>query len=173
MLGGDSFPQLTVEEGREALYLRFEASGEVCENRRSQTYYQNQSRNNPGAADRPDELGADVPPDWVLVSTTGSYAWHDHRIHWMSPITLPFLAVAEDSGEERTVGPDADEPQLTGSIWMDPVPAGIPLLGWVITNIGAVTAPIVPPGRWPDVLVRIAVGAGRRCRPRDAGRRDP
>lgn len=276
VLGGDSFLQLTVQEGREALvrgydgeelYLRFDASGEVYENHRSQSYYQNQSRYNPGAADRPDQVGADVPPDWVLVSTTGSFAWHEHRIHWMSPNQLPFLA-DDGSGEARTVDPDADEPQLTGSIWVEPVPitvdgepvdlvgevyylpdasplpallaavlalvavvalgwrspaagvlagglgggvvalalaapqvvglppgveaqplqvvipliallvvgaglsvrsrsafavlvagaAGIPLLGWVVTNIGAVTAPIVPPGTWPDTLVRIAVG---------------
>lgn len=267
MLGGDSFPQLTVEEGREALYLRFEASGEVCENRRSQTYYQNQSRNNPGAADRPDELGADVPPDWVLVSTTGSYAWHDHRIHWMSPSTLPFRADVDEGGEAAPVDPSLGEPQPT-TVWAEPVPiqvdgdqvgivgevtylpdaspapalvaalvvlvavvglgvrapvvgivggalagsvlavvvalpqlvglpagvegqplqlvlpliavlvavaglsvrsrspfavvvagaAGVPLLGWVVANLGALSAPIVPPGTLPDALVRVALG---------------
>ena len=277
VLGGDSFLQLTLDQGREALvrgydgeelYLRFDASGEVYVNRRSQTYYQNQSRYNPGAADRPAELGPDVPPDWELVSTTGSYAWHDHRIHWMSPTQLPFLADPDGSGQGQPVDPDADEPQLTGSVWVDPVPitvdgepvdlvgevyylpdaspvpavlaavlalaavvaigwrstaagvlaggvagavvalavavpqvvglppgveaqplqvvipliallvavaglsvrsrsalavvvasaAGIPLLGWVLTNAGAITAPIVPPGTWPDALVRPAVG---------------
>jgi hypothetical protein len=275
VLGGDSFLQLRVDDGHEAvvrgydgteLYLRFDANGEVWENHRSRSYYQNQSRYSPDAADRPAELGADVPPDWVRVSTDGTYAWHDHRIHWMSPATLPFRADAGDE-EGAPVDPSASEPQQA-LVWTDPVPiivdgaevgivgevtylpdasplptiaaglvallavvaigwrspvagilvgavggavvalavslpqvvgqaagvqgqplqlvvpgiallvvlaglsvrsrsgfalvvagaAGVPLLGWVGTNLGAVTAPIVPPGTLPDDLVRVAVG---------------
>ena len=276
VLGGDSFLQLSVAEGHEAvvrgydgeeLYLRFDANGEVYENRRASSYYQNQSRFNPNAADRPAELGADVPPDWALVSTTGTYAWHDHRIHWMSPTQLPFRAVA-DSDDAVEVDPALSEPQLT-TVWAQPVPitvdgeqvgitgqlyylpdaspvpaavaaalglaailalgwrspvagilagagggavlatvvaipqvvglpagvqpqplqvvlpliallivaaglsvrarspfatavagaGGLPLLAWAINNLGAMTAPIVPPHTWPDMFVRIAVGA--------------
>ena len=36
-----------------------------------------------GTADRaPDP---DAEPEWETVATDGTYAWHDHRIHWMSP----------------------------------------------------------------------------------------
>lgn len=276
VLGGDSFLQLTVAPGHEALvrgydgeelYLRFAADGEVHVNLRSQSHYQNQARYDPSAADRPAEVGAGVPPDWVLVSTTGTYAWHDHRIHWMSPATLPFRGDTEQGGEATRVDPSLDEPQPV-LVWAEPVPltvdgqqvgivgastwfpaaspvpalvaglvvlgavvglgrrsavvgivtgvlvgtvtavvvgvpqvvglvpgveaqplqvavpllallvagaglsvrsrsnfalvvagaAGIPLLGWAATNLGAVTAPVVPPDTLPDALVRVAVG---------------
>src|SRR4029077_17610028 len=62
-------------------YLHFRADGVVEENRRSPTLYQNRSRYGPadGAAD------ADAPaaPEWQQVASDGSYAWHDHRAHWM------------------------------------------------------------------------------------------
>lgn len=280
VLGGDSFLQLDVAEGHEVvvrgydgeeLYLRFDADGSVFENRRSSSYYQNQSRYNPNAADRPAEVGADVPPDWVQVSSTGSYAWHDHRIHWMSPTTLPFRSDVEEE-DGVPIDPSSGEAQ-PAAVWVDPVPitvdgeqvgivgqvtylpdaspvpalvagvvalvvviglglrraatgilvgavgaavlavavgvpqlvglapgvegqplqvvipgiallvvvaglavrsrspfalvvagaAGVPLLGWVVTNAAALTAPIVPPGTLPDVLVRAAVGVVAGC----------
>lgn len=274
VLGGDSFLQLTVAAGHEVvvrgydgeeLYLRFDPTGEVYENHRSRTYHQNQARYSVSDSAIPSDTGAGVPPDWVLVSTTGSYAWHDHRIHWMSPSTLPFRA---DGGDEAVpVDPSLDEPQPT-TVWAEPIPilvdgerigivgeltylpdaspvlpllaavvalavvvalglrspvagivaggvggavvalavsvprvvglapgvqgqplqvivpaiallvvgaglsvrsrsafalvvagaAGIPLLGWVVTSLGALTAPIVPPGTLPDGAVRLAVG---------------
>ena len=36
--------------------------------------------------------------------------------------------------------------------------SGLVLLGWCVTNLGALTAPIVPPGTWPDAVVRVAIG---------------
>lgn len=275
VLGGDSFLRLTVAEGHEALlrgydgeeqYLRFAPDGEVHVNLRAEAHYQNQSRYSPGAADRPAEVGADVPPQWELVSTTGSYAWHDHRIHWMSPTTLPFRAI-DSGGEGQQVDPSLGEPQPT-TVWSEPIPltvdgqqvgivgqvtylpdaspvpavvaallvlvgvvwlgrrapatgiavgaaggaivalavsvplvvglpagveaqplqvivpliallvvaagmsvgarssfalvvagaAGIPLLGWAVSNVGALTAPIVPPAAVPDAVVRVALG---------------
>ena len=275
VLGGDSFLQLVVDPGHEAvvrgydgeeLYLRYDADGSVHENLRSATHYQNQSRYNPSAVPPPGEVGAGVPPDWQLVSTSGSYAWHDHRIHWMSPTTLPYRADAE-GGAATQVDPSLDEAQAT-PVWAEPVPitvdgqqvgivgqltyfpdaspvpailaalvalagvvslgwrspvagvvagalggtvvalaigvpqvvglapgvvgqplqvvvpgiallvaaaglsvrsrspfalvvasaSGLVLLGWCATNLGALTAPIVPPGTWPTTVVRIAVG---------------
>jgi hypothetical protein len=277
ILGGDSFLQLDVAEGTEVvvrgydgeeLYLQFEADGTVLENRRSRTYHQNQARYSVADSAIPDDAGPDVPPQWVEVSTTGSYAWHDHRIHWMSPTTLPFRADTDGTGEAAPVDPSLGEPQPT-TVWAEPIPitvdgeqvgiagevtwypdtsplptvlagvaalavvlaiglrsttagivtgvvggaaiaigvsipsvfglapgvqgqplqlvvpaiallvlaaglsvrgrsafgvvvagaAGIPLLVWVATNLGAMTAPVVPPGALPDVLVRLAVGA--------------
>lgn len=274
VLGGDSFLQLRVAEGTEVVvrgyddaevYLRFDADGQVFENRRALSYYQNQSRYEPSAADRPAEVGPDVPPDWVLVSTDGTFAWHDHRIHWMSPTQPPFRA--DTDGDAVPVDFSSDEVQPT-TVWVEPVPilvdgeevgivgevlwlpdasplptalaallalggvlafgwrrpaagivagvvlgtlaalavgvpqvvglaagveaqpltivipliavlvvgaglsvrsrsafalvvagaAGIPLLGWVVTNLGAITAPIVPPAVLPEVVVRAAVG---------------
>ncbi|MGA9278481.1 hypothetical protein [Ilumatobacter sp.] len=91
ILGGDSFVQLTAEPGTEATvvgyfgepYLWFLPDGEVRENRNSPTSYQNENRY---GADAPDFATADADPDWETVARSGSFAWHDHRAHWMQPI---------------------------------------------------------------------------------------
>ncbi len=112
--GGDAYFVLEVEPGTEVVvpgydddedfsdwqelevYLRVLADGTVQLNRSSEAYYANASRY--GAA-APGEVGPDVAPDWETVATDGRVAWHDHRIHWMSP--LP----------PQQVDTDADEPQ--------------------------------------------------------------
>ena len=37
----------------------------------------------------PASASASAPPKWVVVDRTGQFEWHDHRIHWMSPVTPP------------------------------------------------------------------------------------
>ncbi len=64
-------------------YLRFLPGGEVQENRNSPTTYQNEERY---GSDAPDFAQPDADPDWVTVADDGTYAWHDHRAHWMQPI---------------------------------------------------------------------------------------
>ena len=91
VIGGDSFIQLTVDPESEVLvlgyfaepYLRFLPGGEVQENRNSPTTYQNEERY---GSDAPEFAQADAEPDWVTVADDGTYAWHDHRAHWMQPI---------------------------------------------------------------------------------------
>ena len=64
----------------------FRADGTVVENRRSPTYFANRSR-----------FGAAIPatvtpatlPEWVTVARDGTYAWHDHRTHWMNQFRPP------------------------------------------------------------------------------------
>ena len=91
VVGGDSFVQLTVAPGTEVLiegyqqepYLRFRTDGVVEENQRAPTTYLNASRMGGGEV----PAGADpaLPPDWKQVATGGTFAWHDHRSHWMDP----------------------------------------------------------------------------------------
>ena len=91
VIGGDSFVQLTVAPGTEVLiegyqqepYLRFRTDGVVEENQRAPTTYLNASRLGGGEV----PAGADpaLPPDWKQVATGGTFAWHDHRSHWMDP----------------------------------------------------------------------------------------
>lgn len=91
VIGGDSFIQLAVDPESEVLvlgyfgepYLRFLPGGEVQENRNSPTTYQNEERY---GSDAPDFAQPDADPDWVTVADDGTYAWHDHRAHWMQPI---------------------------------------------------------------------------------------
>lgn len=94
--GGDAFLSLTVDEGTEVVvegyqgepYLRFNGDGTVERNRNSQATYINDARF--GGGDLiPDRLvgaeAADLEPDWEQIATHGSYAWHDHRTHLMTP----------------------------------------------------------------------------------------
>ena len=93
--GGDAFIAITVENGHAAVvegyegepYLRFNADGSVEQNRNSPATYINAARYGTNAL-APDNLqGVDVTtlePDWEqVVSSGGSYAWHDHRTHFM------------------------------------------------------------------------------------------
>jgi hypothetical protein len=91
VIGGDSFIQLMVDPESEVVvigyfgepYLQFLPGGEVQENRNSPTTYQNEERY---GSDAPDFAQSDADPDWVTVADDGTYAWHDHRAHWMQPI---------------------------------------------------------------------------------------
>jgi hypothetical protein len=94
MIGGDSFVQLTVQRGIEAVvlgysdepYLRFRTDGTVEENRQSPAVAQNRDRYGEASSAAGDP---NASPEWVTVSNNGTYAWHDHRAHWMSPDPPP------------------------------------------------------------------------------------
>ena len=94
IIGGDSFVQLTVERGTEVVvlgyggepYIRFHSDGTVEENRQSPTWAQNKDRYGSAPAESADPAAA---PEWALVSRDGTYAWHDHRAHWMSKDSPP------------------------------------------------------------------------------------
>lgn len=64
-------------------YLRILADGAVELNKNSPAYYQNQSFFATGVT-VPANATASANPDWVTVSRTGEYLWHDHRIHFTS-----------------------------------------------------------------------------------------
>jgi hypothetical protein len=89
IVGGDSFVLLTADPGTDVMvlgydnepYLHFRADGVVEENRRSPTVYQNRSRY--GSDDTPADADPTAAPEWQQVASGGSYAWHDHRSHWM------------------------------------------------------------------------------------------
>lgn len=89
--GGDSFVTIAVEPGHEAMilgyadepYVRILTDGTVEQNRRSYATYYNEERY--GRLDVPDIVDNDAAPEWEVVGTGGTWAWHDHRAHWMSP----------------------------------------------------------------------------------------
>jgi hypothetical protein len=60
-------------------YIEIDAANEVRVNVNSITYLLNQSRFGTGVTSAPSD---DV--QWEVVSTSGEYMWHDHRVHWMS-----------------------------------------------------------------------------------------
>ncbi|MGA1010601.1 MAG: hypothetical protein ACO3T5_08365, partial [Ilumatobacteraceae bacterium] len=42
------------------------------------------NRDRYGSVERPDYIDNLAEPEWILVDDDGSYAWHDHRIHYMN-----------------------------------------------------------------------------------------
>lgn len=92
VVGGDAFVELTVDPGHEVTvlgylpeqepYLRFGADGVVERNVRSYATYYNEDRY--GTEDIPDVVDTTAEPEWERVADDGTYAWHDHRAHWMS-----------------------------------------------------------------------------------------
>jgi hypothetical protein len=68
-------------------YARVLANGTAEQNVRSPAVYLN--TNFYAQVTVPPSADASAPPKWVVVDRTGSFEWHDHRIHWMSPVTPP------------------------------------------------------------------------------------
>lgn len=65
-------------------YARVLASGTVEQNARSPATYLNASFY--AQVTVPPSAGASDPPQWKVIDRTGQFEWHDHRIHWMSPV---------------------------------------------------------------------------------------
>ena len=68
-------------------YARVRSGGATEQNRRSPAVYLNTSFY--GQVTVPPSASATAPPAWETVDRTGQFEWHDHRIHWMSPVTPP------------------------------------------------------------------------------------
>lgn len=91
IVGGDAFVEAAVAPGHELIvlgyqpdeepYLRIGPDGVVEQNRRSFATYYNQNRY--GTDDIPDVVDTTATPDWERIGAGGSWAWHDHRAHWM------------------------------------------------------------------------------------------
>lgn len=65
-------------------YARVLANGSVEENAHAPATYLNTSFY--GEVTVPAVASASVPPKWEVIDRTGQFEWHDHRIHWLSPV---------------------------------------------------------------------------------------
>jgi hypothetical protein len=65
-------------------YARVLANGTAEQNVRSPATYLN--TNFYADVTVPPIADANAPPKWEVIDRTGQFEWHDHRIHWMSPI---------------------------------------------------------------------------------------
>jgi hypothetical protein len=68
-------------------YARVRPNGAAEENMRSPAVYLN--TNFYADVSVPASANASDSPKWVAVDRTGQFEWHDHRIHYMSPVTPP------------------------------------------------------------------------------------
>lgn len=120
-------------------FLRIGPEG-VFVNRNSQAVYLNQDRYMRVQA--PPGVGPDAKPDWVKVSSAPRYAWHDHRIHYMSPGLPPQV---RDKGQlirifswqvPFTYG--GRQHELSGELLWVPGPSPWP---WLLVALLAVAVP--------------------------------
>jgi hypothetical protein len=68
-------------------YARVLANGTAEQNVRSPATYLN--TNFYGDVTVPPVADPSAPPKWEVIDRTGQFEWHDHRIHWMSPVLPP------------------------------------------------------------------------------------
>jgi hypothetical protein len=68
-------------------YARVLANGAVEVNLHSPAYYLNQ--NFYGDVAVPVSASPEAAPQWSVIDRAGQFEWHDHRIHWMSPLLPP------------------------------------------------------------------------------------
>jgi LPXTG-motif cell wall-anchored protein len=108
VLDYDSYLQLKDMQGHEVVldgyngepYARIEKDGTVQINERSPATYLNDSRFVTDAA-VPKSADPTAPPAWKTVDHSGTFIWHDHRMHWMVANQLP--PQVKDKGEETKV----------------------------------------------------------------------
>jgi hypothetical protein len=75
-------------------YLRFTPEG-VFRNTHSPATYLNEDRY--AQVQLPATADPEAEPAWERLAARNRYDWHDHRIHWMSPIDPPQVRSAPDS----------------------------------------------------------------------------
>lgn len=145
VIGGDSFLLLEQLEPVEVLvlgyraeeYLRFDADGTVVENRRSPSTWLNAERYGT-EDDLPSFVDHEAPPQWVVVADNGTYAWHDHRSHWMNPAKPP----GAESGDQVL--------EATVPLVVDGLPVTVTVASYLLD----------PPSIWPSIAgAVVAVGA--------------
>ena len=123
-------------------YARVQADGTVQVNTSSPAYYLNQSFY--ANVTVPSSASSHATPHWVVADRTGQFEWHDHRIHWMSPI--PPARVRNTS--RRTLIFDWQVPiqvgtqkgQIDGQLFWTPesskAPTAVIVLGVAIVLLG-------------------------------------
>lgn len=170
VFGGDSYVVLEVEPGHRVVvygyrhdpdagvddrFLRIDEQGRVFVNRRSPAAYLNQDRY--GDVELPADVDASAPPEWEQVADGGVWAWHDHRIHWMSPQLPP--QVSPDGGAQEVfewslpLQVDGRDVTVAGELSWRP---GSLAIGWILLGMVVLAAVIVAAQRRRGVLVAVA-----------------
>ncbi len=79
-------------------YARVQPDGAAEQNTRSPAVYLNTSFF--AQVTVPASASASAPPNWTVLDRTSQFEWHDHRIHWMSPVTPPQV---KDTGKRTKI----------------------------------------------------------------------
>lgn len=163
VVGGDAFLEVRMSPGHTLAipgyfrepYIRIDADGTVWVNEDSPTLYENEDRY--GIDDPPEEADGLGEPRWRQVADDGVYAWHDHRVHWMSRDVPP--AVAGDTRQlvfpwRIPVTIDGAETLITGELVWLPSDSSLPMIA---VGIAAIAAVGLVWRRRPDLLAPLAI----------------
>jgi hypothetical protein len=152
VLGGDAYLVLSVTAARQVEvpgyegepYLRVDGDGRVEVNVRSPARWLNDARFGALDVEVPSTADAEAAPQWETVATAGRYAWHDHRIHFMSP-TLPAdidpsAGVAQEVfAWEVPLVVDGAPARVEGTlVWVPGPPSALPIGLTILTLAAAV-----------------------------------
>ena len=125
---------VTIEGYEGEPYARVQANGTVEVNKRSPAYFLNQSFF--GNVTVPPSASSKAPPQWTLVDRTGQFEWHDHRIHWMSPVLPPQV---KDKGKRTLIfdwrvpiAVGAQKGSVAGQLFWTPQSSSAPVAAIVI-----------------------------------------
>jgi hypothetical protein len=107
VLDYDSYFQL-IDHGHEVVidgyndepYARIEKNGTVQVNQKSPATYLNDSRFETDVK-VPPSADPRAAPEWKTVDHSGSFVWHDHRMHWMIVGQLP--TQVKDKGKKTKI----------------------------------------------------------------------
>jgi len=92
IVGGDAFVRVRVGRGHtlemsgyyDEPFVRIADDGTVVVNESSDTFRTSKSRY--GSGTKPEGSASKTNDEsWVVAARNGTYLWHDHRVHWMSP----------------------------------------------------------------------------------------
>ena len=183
VLGGDAYVALRATPGTaveiagydDEPYVRILEDGTVERNEASPARWLNEARF--GALDTsvPPEASAEAPPRWETVASGGEYAWHDHRVHWMSPADPRQVDTGRDEVQpvqtwELELTVDGEPVVAAGElVW---IPGGTPVLpvGLALLVLAAGVLAVVRGGvaaRWmavagavPAAVVGVAATVG-------------
>jgi hypothetical protein len=163
VLGGDAFLVVRAAPGTTVMvpgyegepYLRIAADGTVEVNVRSPARWLNDARYGARDVQVPPQADTDAPPEWEVVARNGTYAWHDHRIHVMTPV-LPPQIDRNDGTVQRvwdTVVPlEVDGQAVEVRIDLDWVPGAPPLVGGLLVLFATVA--------WLGLLLLLPAATG-------------
>ena len=164
--GGDSFLELSVDEGTEVVvlgyeaepYLRFSADGTVEANLNSPATYINDERYGsgelaPASLQDIDDVTT-LEPEWEEVATDGTFAWHDHRTHEMRPDSpVPRGETYAWSGPV-VLEVDGQTVEVSGEITFE---AAVSPLPWLALAVVVAAALGLLGGRLPEVVLPVLV----------------
>jgi hypothetical protein len=152
VLGGDTYLVVEAPEGTQVEvpgydgepYIRIHSDGEVEVNQRSPARWLNDARYGSAEVDVPPTADADAPPDWQVVAGGRVYAWHDHRIHFMSPALPRQVDPALDEVQEVwdwevPITVDGQPAAIVGElVWVPGTGLALPLVGLLVALAVAV-----------------------------------